>query len=660
MSAFPKFLSHPKYRPDIDGLRALAVLSVVIFHAFPAYLKGGFTGVDVFFVISGFLISTIIFENLGKGTFSFSEFYARRIKRIFPALILVLMASYTFGWFALLADEYKQLGKHIAAGAGFISNFVLWQEVAYFDDLAETKPLLHLWSLGIEEQFYIVWPLLVWCAWKTRFNPLVLILSAILISFTLNTTEIHQDSVSAFYSPQTRFWELLCGSLLAWLALYKKNFFPQNTSAKIQKILVNSLSFFGILLLAYSFFRINKNLSFPGKWALIPVLGTLLIIASSQAWINKKILSQKIIVWFGLISFPLYLWHWPLLSFARIIESDTPSRGIRITAVLLSIVLAWLTYRFIERPARFNKEKGHLKVYGLLFLMSVIGFVGYATYQQDGFAFRSHIKNFKNNQNELLRTPAKDEQCLAYLKTKSTKFDYCRFSDARSNETIAVIGDSHAHVAFPGIAAFNLSHHINTVLLANSGCPPYIGVPTGKTTQEKLSCQEKVDELLETLIARHDIKKVFIFTRGPIYWTGTEPLTKNKDVLGYTITIAEFFKGAQKTIDYIARSKKQVYFVTENPELNIAPQACIPRPLRSTPKNCNPPKSDVMLRFHEYLDRTKYLENTFVINSLKSFCPDEKCIVFDKSGTLLYADDDHLSVSGSDFQAKNVLHDFLK
>lgn len=156
-------LSHPKYRPDIDGLRAIAILSVVVFHAFPSWIKGGFIGVDVFFVISGFLISTIIFENLDKGTFSLTEFYARRIKRIFPALILVLVACFAFGWFALLADEYQQLGKHIAGGAAFISNFVLWDESGYFDNAADTKPLLHLWSLGVEEQFYIIWPLLWLC-----------------------------------------------------------------------------------------------------------------------------------------------------------------------------------------------------------------------------------------------------------------------------------------------------------------------------------------------------------------------------------------------------------------------------------------------------------------------------------------------------------------
>lgn len=225
MKAHQTHLSHPKYRPDIDGLRAIAVLAVVAFHAFPNWIKGGFIGVDIFFVISGYLISTIIFESLDKGTFSFSEFYARRITRIFPALLLVLVACLTFGWFVLLADEYKQLGKHTAGGAGFVSNFLLWNEAGYFDNSAETKPLLHLWSLGIEEQFYILWPLLLWFFWKRNFNLFIITIAVAIASFILNIEGVKHDMVATFYSPQSRFWELLSGSLLAWFALYKADKF---------------------------------------------------------------------------------------------------------------------------------------------------------------------------------------------------------------------------------------------------------------------------------------------------------------------------------------------------------------------------------------------------------------------------------------------------
>lgn len=305
-------LSHPTYRPDIDGLRAIAVISVVTFHAFPTWIKGGFIGVDIFFVISGFLISTIIFENLESGTFSFAEFYRRRINRIFPALLLVFMVSLIFGWFALLADEYKQLGKHIFAGATFLSNFILWSEAGYFDNSAETKPLLHLWSLGIEEQFYIIWPFAAWISWKKKFNPTILIIISTATSFILNIKGIEKDSTATFYSPQTRFWELLIGSAVANYLFLKKRSFADKKSElnkwiskvihrKSQKpdhtILSNTSSFIGITLLTYGFWHISKDTSFPGKWALIPVLGaSLIIIAGPNAFINRSILSNKIIV----------------------------------------------------------------------------------------------------------------------------------------------------------------------------------------------------------------------------------------------------------------------------------------------------------------------------------------------------------------------------
>ena len=210
-----KDLSHPKYRPDIDGLRALAIISVVLFHTFPSVIRGGFVGVDIFFVISGFLISTIIVENLGAGTFSFREFYIRRIRRIFPSLIIILITTYLIGWFFLLADEYKQLGKHIAGGATFVSNVVLWKNSGYFDSAAEMKPLLHLWSLAIEEQFYIIWPLLIWFSWKRNLNLLIVTVSLLAISFTLNLITIQHNAIIDFYAPHTRFWELLAGGVLA-------------------------------------------------------------------------------------------------------------------------------------------------------------------------------------------------------------------------------------------------------------------------------------------------------------------------------------------------------------------------------------------------------------------------------------------------------------
>ena len=217
MSSIPEYhLTHPKYRPDIDGLRAIAVLAVIGFHAFPGWIKGGFIGVDVFFVISGFLISSILFSSLETERFSFLSFYNHRIRRIFPALALVLATCLIFGWFALLPNEYMELGKQVVAGSGFAANILFWRQSGYFDVATELKPLLHLWSLGVEEQFYIVWPVLLWLAWKKRFNLLSITVLIAVASLIYGFAAAINNTVAAFYSPASRTWELLLGALLAY------------------------------------------------------------------------------------------------------------------------------------------------------------------------------------------------------------------------------------------------------------------------------------------------------------------------------------------------------------------------------------------------------------------------------------------------------------
>ncbi|MDE2586306.1 MAG: acyltransferase, partial [Betaproteobacteria bacterium] len=359
---------HPVYRPDIDGLRAVAILSVVVFHAFPTHLRGGFVGVDIFFVISGFLISNIIFRSLQRGDFSFTEFYAHRIKRIFPALILVLATSFALGWFTLLPDEFKQLGKHMAAGAGFVQNFVLWKEAGYFDTASELKPLMHLWSLAIEEQFYLIYPLLIWAAWRVRLNALAVLIGLAALSFGLNVLEIRAEAVKTFFVPQTRYWELLAGAVLAYLQLFRRTqpavgddqdasspvlIGQPASSAHRRRVRNNLQSACGLFLILVAVIAIHKGKAFPGWWALAPVTGAfLLILAGPQAWVNRNLLANRLMVFVGVISYPLYLWHWPILSFARIVEAEMPSPEIRGAAVALSFLLAWLTYRLLERPIR--------------------------------------------------------------------------------------------------------------------------------------------------------------------------------------------------------------------------------------------------------------------------------------------------------------------
>ncbi|MBU3648112.1 MAG: acyltransferase, partial [Limnohabitans sp.] len=299
------------YRPDIDGLRAFAVMSVVLYHAFPSLLPGGFVGVDVFFVISGFLISGIMFRALQADHFSFSDFYARRVKRIFPALILVLAASFVFAWFVLFDDELKQLGNHLLRAAAFLSNFILWHESGYFDNAAETKPLLHLWSLGIEEQFYIVWPLIVWTLWRLKTWRWQLMCALVGASFVWNVYQSQHDLTHDFYSPITRFWELLCGAMLAYRGVVSK---ASDKTAQMRTAL-------GTVLLVVAIVWIDADKQFPGAWALLPVMGAVLVISGNgQTWLGQTLFANRLAVWIGTISYPLYLWHWPVFSYARIIE----------------------------------------------------------------------------------------------------------------------------------------------------------------------------------------------------------------------------------------------------------------------------------------------------------------------------------------------------
>lgn len=330
-------------------MRAVAVLSVLLYHGWPNWFVGGFIGVDVFFVISGYLITSIILTQLETNSFSIADFYSRRVRRIFPALLLVLLATLGFGWLTLLSGEFQQVGKHTAAGGSFISNLVLWHESGYFDNSATTKPLLHLWSLGVEEQFYFLWPLILWLVFKKRMNFLLVTAVIFGISMASNILTVGMDPSAAFFSPLTRFWELMAGGIAAYWHLYRP------TWSERQK---NLASLSGAALLIAGFSLIKPQDLFPGWWAVLPVAGVfLLIMAGPKSIINRAILSRKIFVSVGLISYPLYLWHWPLLSFGFIIHGEKPTYQIKIALILLAFALAYLTYRYLEVPLRSRSKK---------------------------------------------------------------------------------------------------------------------------------------------------------------------------------------------------------------------------------------------------------------------------------------------------------------
>ena len=437
-------LTH-NYRSDIDGLRALAVVSVVIFHAFSWMIPGGYAGVDVFFVISGYLITTNILNGLNESTFTIQGFYQRRIRRIFPALVTMLAIVYAFGWFVLLATEYRQLGKHVGSGASFISNIILWQESGYFDTSSAVKPLTHLWSLGIEEQFYIVWPLLLWAIFKLRLPVLVSTVVLTVISFGFGLYALDHDVVGAYYSPFNRFWELLVGAILAVVMLRRT---PSEQASKLQ----HALAILGLALVLFTMFGLDESSKFPGWNALAPTVGAALMIgAGAHTLTARRIFSLRPVVWIGLISFPLYLWHWPLLTVARIIASTVPSAGVRFGAVVLSVLLSWATYRLIEKPLRFHPR---VKVVtgALVASMIVIGLIGYATFENDGISSRQVVQ-----MNPDIKTGDEggangwvQEMCGISDPEVAALFDSC-VEDNRETPRFALIGDSKAQSLIGGL-----------------------------------------------------------------------------------------------------------------------------------------------------------------------------------------------------------------
>lgn len=358
-----------KYRPDIDGLRALAVVAVVLYHCWPLWFVSGFIGVDIFFVISGYLITGILLNQLEQGKFSILDFYSRRVRRIFPALLVVLLATLAFSWFILLQDEFALVGKHIAAGGGFVSNLVLWAESGYFDHAANTKPLLHLWSLGVEEQFYFLWPIILWTVFHRRINFLLVTAVIFVISMAANVLLVQSNPTAAFYSPLTRFWELMVGGVGAYLHLHHAAWSARQRKAG---------SIAGALLLLAGFAFIKPQGVFPGWWALLPVAGTfLLIMAGPAAFINRRLLGNKVASGIGLISYPLYLWHWPLLSFAFIIYGEKPSYQLKVALMAGAVVLAYLTYRLVEIPLRRQASRHRVRVVsGLVAGMAAMALVG--------------------------------------------------------------------------------------------------------------------------------------------------------------------------------------------------------------------------------------------------------------------------------------------
>jgi len=630
---------HPKYRPDIDGLRAIAVLSVVGFHAFPEWITGGFIGVDIFFVISGYLISTILYENIEKGSFSFYDFYSRRIRRIFPALLLVLTSCYLVGWFTLLADEYMQLGKHMAGGASFLSNFFLWNESGYFDNVADTKPLLHLWSLGIEEQFYIIWPVMLWLAYKRRVNFLIITACIAATSFVINIATVYSNPVAAFYSPLSRFWELLIGAILAYIVLYKRDVVGRWGKSN------DAISIIGLGLFIAGVALFTKYSVFPGWLALLPTVGgALLIFAGPSAWANRNILSNRVFVWFGLISFPLYLWHWPLLSFARILQGEV-STQLRISLVIVAIGLAWLTYRFVESPIR-KGGRNRLKVSSLVLIMICIGFTGWSVNKREGLEFR--YRKMIVIKPEQLRDLTKWEDKGMYpTGACNPGFIYpeahiCAQTNNNMLPDMAVFGDSHAFSAYWGISKSFGSVGHNVILIGKgSGCLPLIN-------QSNIECRDLINKQIAWLNDQKNIGTIFISFRNPIANSAS------------SVEVAIFKKMIRDTFQEFEKNHKKIVYLLSVPEARVNPRLCVgdlPFGRAINKDKCKFPLQRELDKQTVYrnamFDVLKSYPNITVFDPAAVLCQDRQCSI-NSGETIIWMDDNHITESASYIQGQKI------
>ncbi|WP_322068592.1 acyltransferase family protein [Paraburkholderia bannensis] len=664
------------YRPDIDGLRALAVVAVVVFHAFPDALAGGFVGVDIFFAISGYLISQHIIETLDQNRFSLIDFYSRRIKRIYPALIIVLIASLAAGLVLMASGELARLARDALASVAFVANIYFYTTQDYFTQGASASALLHLWSLGVEEQYYIVWPVALFLLWKftSRRVATLLILAAILLSLASSVYLSATHASAAFYLPVTRFWELLFGSTLAWiefLAAHRRAAGQQPGAA--YAALRNLAALAGLLLIAASLVLFDPKTVFPGWRAALPAGGaTLVIAAGAQAWLNRRVLSLRPFVYIGLISYPLYLWHWPILVFVRLLSSGAPTTAMLLMAVVGAFALSAMTFNFIEAPARFSTpaRRYPLRVASALFaVMMGIGLSSYAISRDNGLPGRFPDASYGAHQEHWTFTDA--------CKQAFPGSDFCIQPAPGRRNVVALLGDSHANHYYEGLqsALAGVDAHAGVLAVGSGNCPPFYGVDIHLGGYVK-HCAALFDGVLDYVAKSNDIHTVILssyaissITGGFDYDAGGYIKLVASSAAGdgqaapprATANLDVYLAGLERTLGKLTAAGKSVVFVLDTPELDFDPNTCVRRPVQISVRSpCAVPRAKVEQRLEATQMRIRAVLAKFpavkVFNPLPLLCDASNCYAR-QGAEFLYADRDHLSADGSRYIGKWLLRD---
>lgn len=624
-------MSSNQYRADIDGLRAIAILFVLIFHFYPETLPGGFVGVDIFFVISGFLITRLLIQNLNDNHFSLLEFYKRRVLRLFPALLVVMCAVLVVGWYALFQEEFWILGEHVVGGIAFLLNFILHREAGYFDPLSNSKPLLHLWSLSVEEQFYLVWPILLYLL--SRWRALNATLLAVFTALSFAANFYFTDVTAQFYFPFLRFWQF---SLGGWVALQPV---PRD-------LIKNFASYAAFIAVLFGLYLVQDSDSYQHLYVLPVMIGTGIWLATPGSYIAEYLFSNPAIRVIGWISYPLYLWHWPILVFGRMLAPEYEDR--KMASVILSFLLAALTYLLVERPIRFQRLGGALRVPALLVGGLTVAMFGMVVYLTGG-------KGARFNSIEAVMKRIEFGKGLAHsckpLTGKSFNDDWCNFeSNLTRDPSVVLIGDSFSAsfaTMLKSFADLNPSYDLSYRSYARGRCPSLLNYGPRY-------CREIVDSIYRYIQETPSVQTVVIANNWNRYINGTRFKEENHLESGES-----FARALKSSIEILRRQGKRVVVIL-SPPIGREPQTCVDRLADfGVKENCSIPEKWAL---KANSDSRRLLVPFFKAQGIPVFdpfdylCDGERCLLQYQRKFLYGADGVHLETTGGEFLAEKA-HD---
>ncbi|MDQ0322871.1 peptidoglycan/LPS O-acetylase OafA/YrhL [Pararhizobium capsulatum DSM 1112] len=645
---------HLEYRPDLDGLRAIAILPVLFFHADLAWFQGGFVGVDVFFVLSGFFMARIILADLERGDFSFWQFYLRRIRRILPALFTMIATTAAVAWFLLMPKEFVYFAESVKAAAIFTSNILFRRESGYFDIAAEMKPLLHTWSLSIEEQFYILFPISLFAAHRfARKHMAAILLAVLLVSLAASSWEVFRSPEKAFYLLQFRIWELLTGSLVALVP-------RPNYPAALSKYL-SLLGIGGILLAVFLY---SSDIPFPGLYAALPCFSTALVIhARCSDGLPAVILNNRASIAIGRISYSLYLWHWPLIVFVRFAVGHDLTIVNSLQVIAVSFGLAYLSWRFIEQPARYGVwASSRTVIFGLsssAVLASVV--FGITVKNLEGIPQRLPQDVYQLYAATYDKSPFFSEACFADSDGKGLSPDAIRAGKLCTMGTgdkekiqFLVWGDSHAAAIAPAIDKAARQSGTSGLFVGRASCPPLPDAAFGP--QAVLDRCKEYNNAVVDLIRRRKFPFVFLAGYWPKYVHRTELPGEGvyfdaKIKPDFSDWSAPVEASLRKTIQEFSDQRTRAILVMDVPETGLmAPEALAQAKMTGTTLEIAPPIGYTVRRqalARQILNTISKDTGSILVDPMTYLCDIQKCrVIID--GKVMYQDEDHLSRQGAE------------